>query len=249
MSYLDTFRERRKRRKTQRAIKRALKGFAKDQSKIKMLKEHIKTAGVVVNIIDYIEERGLTKVAKNLTPSATELSLKTNPTGYGIHAKREGVSHRGLAVTQGVPSAVVAGVPLGAIGGILTEGANANLLTEKGRKRIGEGYRKDLKTLGKGLSEDYLLNAAMNPKKEFAQYLASKMSGAQTDAARLGSNVGDVLKRRAALGGKGVLSGMALAGGIKGLMNLGQYEASRALAPHKEAKKRKRTRIRISNKK
>lgn len=198
-----------------------------------------KTAGVIMNIIDYIENRGLTKVAKNLTQSATELSLKTNPTGYGIHSKREGVSHRGLAVTHGVPAAIAAGVPIGAIGGALTEGANTNLLTEKGRKRIAEGYRKDLKTLGTNLSDDYLLQAAANPKKEFAEYLASKISGTDTNASRLGKNVGDVLKRRAGLAGKGILSGMALAGGIKGMLNLGQYEASRALAPHKKAKKRK----------
>lgn len=186
-----------------------------------------------MNIIDYIETRGLTKVAKTITQSGTELTLKPNPSGYGIHSKREGVSHRGLAVTHNVPAAIAAGLPLGALGGALTEGANTNVLTAKGRKKIKAGYASDAKALGQGVSEDYLRKAIENPRSEIAKYLASKVSPPMDpNAAKLVKNIQGVAKRRMGIAGKGILSGMAAAGGLKSMVNLGQYEASRALAPH-----------------
>ena len=199
-----------------------------------------------MNIIDYIENRGLTKVAKRLTQSGTELALKANPTGYGIHSKREGVSHRGLATTHNVPAAIAAGLPLGALGGAVTEGANLNVLTEEGRKKIRAGYAADTKSLGKGVSENYLRKAIQNPRTEIAKYLASKAADTpvDADAAKLIKNIQGVAKRRLGLAGKGILSGMALTGGVKAGLNLGQYEAARMLAPQerrlRKVKKSKR---------
>jgi len=194
-----------------------------------------KTAGVIMNIIDYIENRGLTKVAKNLTRSSTELSLKTNPTGYGIHSKREGVSHRGLAMTHNVPAAIAAGLPLGALGGAVTEGGNLNVLTEEGRKKIRSGYTADAKSLGKGVSEEYIQKAIQNPRSEIAKYLAAKAADTAVDpnASKLVKNIQGVAKRRLGLAGKGILSGMALTGGLKAGLNLSQYEAAKMLAPRK----------------
>lgn len=184
--------------------------------------------------INFIQE--LEKIARSSVGST--LDIKADPYGLGMHSRREGkdtggLGYRPLAYPQGVATAAIGGAGAGALLGPFTEGRLMNVLTQKGRKKISEGFKTDVSKALKDVDLPMKGKAALGGHLYAGDLVRRKLSGGKlSDAeAKTLRNVGDVAKRRAALIPKAMGRAAMLAGGIKLMKNIGEFEQARMLTP------------------